>query len=48
MKKDKPVLTTYTAIQLFIQEAYDDYNDKTARGFKDFLKARLQKHKDDF
>ena len=41
------VKTTYGNIQLFIQEAYDDYGDKNARGFKDFLKARLQKAKED-
>ena len=53
MKKEK-VKTTYGSIQLFINETYDDFiidplsGDRTPRGFKDFLKVRLQKAKDKF
>jgi hypothetical protein len=39
------VKTTYGFIQMFIREAYDDYGDSNARGFKDFLMARLEKYK---
>jgi len=37
----KRIITDYKIIQLFIQEAFDDYRYKDAFGFKNFLIGRL-------